>query len=295
MNRIRKRVVIDALKYSAAFIPLTYIGFFLDAGITSYSASITGRFFNAVLSNQQGTTQELLGAMLMTLLVGVVALPVLALGTNIILFYYGLRHEFSVTRTFFKKSFAQMNGLSGGEVVQRLFRDPNELRMLLTIVPANLLAQMSAFAFMVVLMVRISPALSLVCVSLGILGAVLPLLFMRKLARLDEAKKNFDDRTAGIELEMIENRGFFQSYGLEDFPTAKQKQLFRDFDQNSLRRGVRTEGVAGFLPECCLLIGNLAFLLVGLRYAQAGAVWAGGLVGGFFFFMIAPGIPGQLL
>lgn len=191
---------------------------------------------------------------------------------------------------FFRKTYARMRAFSGGEVVQRLSRDPYGLRTLVAITPVNLLAQVSAFGFLVVLMVRISPALSMVCAGLGILGAVFPLLFMRALARLDEAKKNFEDCTAGIELEMVQNRSFFQSYGIEDFAARKQGETFRHFDETYLRRGVWTEALAALLPAVCLLLGTLAFLGIGVFQARAGEIGAGDLVAFFSYLTIATGI-----
>lgn len=291
---IRKKVVLDALRFCLVFAPVSYIGFFLNVGVPSYSVSVTGRFFNAILNNQHAAAQSLLGTMLFTLLVAVVALPVFALATNIIIFHFALKHDLYLTSACYKKNYEQMKGYSGGGIVQRLFRDPYQLRTLVAITPAQLLAQVSALVFMVILMVRVSPALSLVCVSLGALGAVCPLLFMRKLARLDEAKKGFDDRTADIELEMVQNRNFFQSYGLEDFFPAKQGTSFRHYDQGYLRRGVWTEAIANLLPESCLLLGNIAFLLIGLRQAQAHQIGGGDLMVFFSYLTITMGIVKQI-
>lgn len=58
MQNLKKQVVRNAFKYSLISAPLLYLGFFLDAGINSYSANITGQFFNSVLDNQYSAAQN---------------------------------------------------------------------------------------------------------------------------------------------------------------------------------------------------------------------------------------------
>ena len=131
MQNLKKQVIRNAFKYSFMSAPLLYLGFFLDAGINSYSANITGQFFNSVLENRHSAAQSLLGVMLLTLFVSVFVLPLLALGTSILFFHFCLKYDFHITNTFYSKTFENMGKFSGGTVVQKLFRDPGQLLTLL--------------------------------------------------------------------------------------------------------------------------------------------------------------------
>jgi|GEM_PF-7037473 len=294
MRKIREQTVLSALKYSIAFVPLTFLGFFLDVSITSFSARITGQFFNAVLSAENGLAQTLLGAMFVTLLAAVFALPLLTLLGNAVTFYFGLKHEYHILDTCYRKTFERMMDFSSGEMVQRLFRDPYQLRTLVAITPAQMLAEIFALLYLATLMANLSPALSWVCVGCAVLGVMCPLMFRQKLALLDEAKKGFQDCTARMELEMVKNRSFFVNYGVADFLPMQQEGEYREYDLLRLRRGVRIDAVSALLPECFLLLGTLAFLLFGCSLAQAGRMGAGDLVAFFSYLTIAGGIVKQL-
>ncbi len=294
MQNLKKQVIRNAFKYSFMSAPLLYLGFFLDAGINSYSANITGQFFNSVLENRHSAAQSLLGVMLLTLFVSVFVLPLLALGTSILFFHFCLKYDFHITNTFYSKTFENMGKFSGGTVVQKLFRDPGQLLTLLVTIPSKMLAQISTLIFMSFLMVRISPALCLVCIGLGGIAEICPLFFTRRLAQLDEAQKDFSDQTAGIELEMIQNRNFFQNYGLEDFLSQEQEKTYTTYYKRYLKRGVWTEVLASVLPEFFLLLGNISFLLAGMHQSLKGTLGAGDLVAFFTYLTLVISLITQL-
>lgn len=294
MLDLKRKVVRNALKSSLITAPLLYLGFFLDAGINSYSANITGQFFNFVLENQHTSAQSMLGVMFLTLLVSVLVLPLLALGTSILFFHFSLKYDFYVTSNFYCKTFESMGRFSGGTIVQKLFRDPGQLLFLLISIPSKMLAQISALIVMIYFMMRISPALCLVCIGLGGLGAICPLFFMRRLAQLDEAKKSFSDQTAGIELEMVQNKSFFRNYGIEDFLPGEQKNAYSTYYKGYLKHGVWTDGLAIVLPECFLLLGNISFLLIGMHQALKGGLGAGNLIAFFSYLTLVVSLFTQL-
>lgn len=286
MSITKRQVLFDALKYSLISAPISYIAFFIDAGINSYSADITGRFFNAVIENQYSVAQGLLGRMLFTLMICVVILPMVALGTNILFFYFSIKYDYEVTCAFFEKKYESMREFTSGMIVQRLFRDPGQLLMLLVTIPSKALAQISALVFMAILMFNISPQLSAVCIGFGVLAAIFPLLLKRKLARLDEAAKRINDQTAGTELEMVSNRNFFINYEIEDLYTHRQEKAYNAYYQDDLKKGVWMEALAMAVPEIFLLMGKIAFLLIGIMQVSKGSIGAGNLVAFFTYLSL---------
>lgn len=294
MKNIKKQVIFEALKYSIISAPLLFLGFFLDAGVNGYSANITGEFFNSVIKNQYSNAQALLGTMIFTLVTCVIVLPLIVLGTNILFFFFSLKHDFRVINSFFSKSYEDMIGFSSGTIVQKLFRDPNQLLTLLVVVPAKLFAQIIAFAFMTYLMIRISPTLCIVCVCFGILAAVFPLFFRKKLAQLDESQKEFKDQTSNFELEMISTRNFLKNYNLENFFAQKQGDAYDTFYQKHLTPGVFTEIKAMVLPEFFLLVGQVSFLLIGMYQTATGQLEAGKLIAFFTYLTLTTSLITQI-
>lgn len=294
MNMTKRQVLFDALKYSLITAPISYLAFFIDAGINSYSTDITGQFFNAVIENQYNIAQGLLGKMLFTLMICVVILPMVVLGTNILFFYFSIKYDYKVTSAFFEKKYERMREFSSGMIVQRLFRDPGQLLMLLVTIPSKALAQISALVFMAILMFRLSPQLGVVCIGFGVLGAVCPLVLKRKLARLDEASKRLNDRTAGIELEIVTNRNFFINYEIEDLYMQRQEEVYNTYFQEELKKGVKMDAVAAVLPEVCLLMGKIAFLLIGVVQVSKGNIGAGNLVAFFTYLTLVVSLITQI-
>lgn len=294
MNNTKKRVLMGALRYVFISAPLLFLGFFLDAGVNSYSAELTGQFFDAILENQTNTARGLMIQMVLTLIISVVILPAVVLLTNILFFHYSLKYETDVISAFFRKDYGRMLSFDSGRVVQQLFQDTYQLQSVLSIIPSKLLAQIVVFILTTFLMMRISPGLCAVCVSLGVFGAVCPLWMSKKLAKLDEAKKLFRDQNAGTELTMIQNRSFFLSYGLEEFMIKQQEQTFREFERNDLRKGVWTDALAAVLPEGILMLGKVSFLVIGMQIAVSGKSTAGNLVAFFTYLTLMTSLVTQI-
>ena len=294
MNNTKKQVVLGALRYVLISAPLLFLGFFLDAGVNSFSAELTGQFFNAILENQTGAARELMAQMVLALVVSVVILPAVVLGTNVIFFHFSLKYETDVINGFFRKNYERMISFDSGCVVQQLLRDTYQLQSVLSILPSKLLAQITVFILTTFLMMRISPVLCAVCVSLGVIGAVFPLLMRKKLAQLDEAKKKFQDQNAGTELEMIQNRSFLNSYGLEGFLAEQQERTFEEYERNTLRKGVWADALAAVLPEGILTLGKVAFLVIGMQIAAEGKSTAGNLVAFFTYLTLMTSLVSQI-
>lgn len=293
-NGTKQRAVQEALKYAVISSPLLYVGFFMDAGAKSYSADLTGRFFNAVLENQTAQAQSLMGAMLLTLIASVVILPVIVLLTNIVYFRFSLGYEVDVVSAFFKKTYENAGKFDSGSVAQKLLRDSGKLQSLLVTIPSKLLAQLCALGFMACLMARISGILCVVCMSLGAFGAACPVLMRKKLGQFDEAKKRFQDQTAGIELEMIGNRSFLKSYGLEKFAPRRQENVWQEYEESTLKKGVWMDALAAVCPEGTLMLGKITFLVIGMGMAAKGHMAAGNLVAFFSYLTLAASLFGQI-
>lgn len=286
MNMTKRQVLFDALKYSMISAPISYLAFFVDAGINSFSTDITGQFFNAVIENQYDVANGLLGRMLFTLLICVVVLPLIVLATNILFFYCSLKYDYHVTSAFYKKRYESMRKFSGGMIVQRLLRDPGQLLMLLATIPSKALAQMSAFVFTAFLMFRISSQLGTICVGFGLLGAVCPLIMKGKLARLDEASKKLNDQTSALELDMVQNRNFFKNYEIESLYIQKQEDVYLSYYSDHLKKGVWADAAATTLPEGLMMLGKIAFLLIGIYQVSIRKIGAGDLVAFFTYLTL---------
>ena len=218
-----RNLVRDSIKYALPSLPLMYLNFFIDAGARSYSADLTGRFFNAILENQYAAARGLLGGMIAMVLVCTVFLPLWAMLTNALYFSLSLKYDLRVTSAFYSKRYERMRAFETGEVAERIFRDPDDLLTLIAVTPTHLLAQASAYMLMIVFMARLSPLLCAACVFFGLTGAACPLALRKKLAEMDAAKKNLANQTAARELEMIRHGAFFRCYDVEKMLPQEQQ------------------------------------------------------------------------
>ena len=98
-----RNLVRDSIKYALPSLPLMYLNFFIDAGARSYSADLTGRFFNAILENQYAAARGLLGGMIAMVLVCTLFLPLWAMLTNALYFSLSLKYDLRVTSAFYFK------------------------------------------------------------------------------------------------------------------------------------------------------------------------------------------------
>ena len=149
-----RNLVRDSIKYALPSLPLMYLNFFIDAGARSYSADLTGRFFNAILENQYAAARGLLGGMIAMVLVCTLFLPLWAMLTNALYFSLSLKYDLRVTSAFYSKRYERMRAFETGEVAERIFRDPDDLLTLIAVTPTHLLAQASAYMLMIVFMAR---------------------------------------------------------------------------------------------------------------------------------------------
>ena len=126
-----RNLVRDSIKYALPSLPLMYLNFFIDAGARSYSADLTGRFFNAILENQYAAARGLLGGMIAMVLVCTLFLPLWAMLTNALYFSLSLKYDLRVTSAFYAKRYERMRAFETGEVAERIFRDPDDLLTLI--------------------------------------------------------------------------------------------------------------------------------------------------------------------
>ena len=278
-----RNLVRDSIKYALPSLPLMYLNFFIDAGARSYSADLTGRFFNAILENQYAAARGLLGGMIAMVLVCTVFLPLWAMLTNALYFSLSLKYDLRVTSAFYSKRYERMRAFETGEVAERIFRDPDDLLTLIAVTPTHLLAQASAYMLMIVFMARLSPLLCAACVFFGLTGAACPLALRKKLAEMDAAKKNLANQTAAKELEMIRHGAFFRCYDVEKMLPQEQQTAYDAFRAGKLSRGLKWDALAGFIPQMCLLLGNVFFLTAGFKQVAADTMGAGNLVAFFTY------------
>lgn len=286
MNTYKKQVVSDCAKAIAPALLFKLIESVAGSVVLVYTASVLGKFTNAVFNLDFSYGIANFRELLLCVLITLFGMPIFGTIAEILLFTNSLKHDRMVYGRYLNKTFHEATMFADGELQYRLEQDAIDLRCAWLDLATKYVSIPIILIYLLHHCLRISFAYTLIIFLVSAIKYIIPIVIKNLKVKYDKETREYENLVREYEVEMMEQPHRVKLYGLSGPLSERLDQAYQNYFRNVFTKSSKCTIVANNISNVLDTFCTVLILIVGTLMIAGGVITAGDMVAMFVFYSI---------
>lgn len=284
MNMYKKQVVWDCAKAIAPALLFNLIESIAGSVVLVYTASVLGKFTNAVFNLDFSYGIANFREILLCVLITLFAVPIFGMIAEILLFSNSLKHDRMVYGRYLNKTFREATMFADGELQYRLEQDAIDLRCAWLDLATKYVSIPITLGYLLYHCLRISFIYTLIVFLASMINYILPIAIRNLRVKYDKETREYENLVRAYEVEMMEQPHRIILYGLSNPLLERLDKVYKNYFRNVFVKSSKCTIVANNISNISDTFCIVLILFFGTLMIAEDMFTAGDMVAMFGFY-----------
>ena len=286
MNTYKKQIVSDCAKAIAPALLFNLIESVAGSVVLVYTASVLGKFTNAVFNLDFSYGIANFRELLLCVLITLFGMPIFGMVAEILLFSNSLKHDRMVYGRYLSKTFREATVFADGELEYRLEQDAIDLRCTWLDLATKYVSIPVTLIYLLYHCLRISFAYTLIIFLVSAVKYIVPIAIRNLKVKYDKETREYETIVREYEVEMMEQPHKIKLYGLSEPLSERLNQAYQVYFRNVFTKSSKCTVVADNISKVLDTFCTVLILIAGTLMIAGGVITAGDMIAMFGFYSI---------
>ncbi|MCC8103913.1 MAG: ABC transporter ATP-binding protein/permease [Clostridiales bacterium] len=286
MRAERKQVIRDCGKAMNLTVFIYGLTELVTGVLTTYIATVLGRFADAVLTQNLSVGRGELMRLLACILLLSIVIPLLSTLPEIQMFSATLRHERMLFQHFLDRKYSAFRSMDEGDLAYLISEEATEMRIYWTLLGQHLLALPFLTAYLLYSALQVSVLFTLVVFAISLLKLLIPIAVKKWRVKYDQETRAYNQSRRNLEVALIGQAWKIRIYGIQKGILSKLSSLYEEYYEKVLKKSAVLEAAANGLGKWLDTFCVLMILVCGVILAANGNITVGAIAAMYGYFTV---------
>lgn len=286
MRAERKQVIRDCGKAMNLTVIIYGLTELVTGVLTTYIATVLGRFADAVLTQNLSVGRGELMRLLACILLLSIVIPLLSTLPEIQMFSATLRHERMLFQRFLDRKYSAFRSMDEGDLAYLISEEATEMRIYWTLLGQHLLALPFLTAYLLYSALQVSVLFTLVVFVISLLKLLIPIAVKKWRVKYDQETRAYNQSRRNLEVALIGQAWKIRIYGIQKGILSKLSSLYEEYYEKVLKKSAVLEAAANGLGKWLDTFCVLMILVCGVILAANGNITVGAIAAMYGYFTV---------